>query len=111
MKQYDLGRPELDERVKNLVSDAAPSNVAENQDLIAEMITTVLKLHRDRAERGDLKLVNTALKEMRYSMRVFAPHAEPKVTIFGSARVCPQATPTTNWRRRSPPRWPPKVGG
>ncbi|CAN5224493.1 TIGR00730 family Rossman fold protein [soil metagenome] len=87
MKQYDLGRPELDERVRDLISDAAPSNGAENQDLIAEMITTVLKLHRDRAERGDLKLVNTALKEMRYSMRVFAPFDEPKVTIFGSARL------------------------
>ncbi len=71
-----------------MIVDAAPSAVAgENHDLIAEMVTTILKLHRDRAERGDLKLVNTALKEMRYSMRLFAPHDEPKVTIFGSARL------------------------
>jgi uncharacterized protein (TIGR00730 family) len=87
VKQYDLGRPELDERVRSLISDSAPQEA--NQELIAEMITTILKLHRDRAERGDLKLVNTALKEMRYSMRVFAPYGEPKVTIFGSARLPP----------------------
>lgn len=88
MKQYDLGRPELNHQVLKLIADAAPGRGSEeNQDLIAEMITTILKLHRDRAERGDLKLVNTALKELRYSMRVFAPHDEPKVTIFGSARL------------------------
>ncbi len=81
---YDLGNPELDERVRQLVADAADN---ENQDLIAEMITTVLKLHRDDAGRGDLKLINTALKEMRYSNLVFSRHSEPKVTIYGSARL------------------------
>jgi uncharacterized protein (TIGR00730 family) len=84
MRAYDLGRPELDERIRQLVADAG---VGANQDLIAEMITTVLKLHRDRATRGDLKMVNTALKEMRYSILTFARHVEPKVTIFGSARL------------------------
>jgi len=86
VKQYGLGRPELDQQVRGLIAEAG---LGDNQDLIAEMVTTVIKLHRDRAERGDLKLVNTALKEMRYSMRVFARHDEPKVTIFGSARLLP----------------------
>ncbi|MFQ5522893.1 MAG: TIGR00730 family Rossman fold protein [Acidimicrobiia bacterium] len=81
---YDLGNTELDERVRRLVADAADND---NQDLIAEMITTVLKLHRDGAGRGDLKLINTALKEMRYSNLVFSRHSEPKVTIYGSARL------------------------
>lgn len=84
MRSYDLGNPELDERIRQLVASASTNP---NQELIAEMITTALKLHRDNASRGDLKLVNTAMKEMRYSMRVFARHNEPKVTIFGSARV------------------------
>jgi hypothetical protein len=56
-------------------------------DLIGEMITTALKLGRDGASRGDLKLINTALKEMRYSNLVFSRHTEPKVTIYGSARL------------------------
>lgn len=81
---YDLGNPELDERVRDLIADAADSD---NQDLIGEMITTVLKLHRDNSTRGNLKLINTALKEMRYSDLVFSRHEEPKVTIYGSARL------------------------
>ncbi|MGQ0849922.1 MAG: TIGR00730 family Rossman fold protein [Actinomycetota bacterium] len=84
MRGYDLGNPELDQRVRDLVEAAGGAN---NQDLISEMVTSVLKLHRDRAGRGDLKLVNTALKEMRYSLLAFARHPEPKITIFGSARV------------------------
>jgi uncharacterized protein (TIGR00730 family) len=54
------------------------------------LITTALKLHRDAANRGDLKLLNSALKEMRYSLLVFSRHRDlPKVTIFGSARTTP----------------------
>jgi uncharacterized protein (TIGR00730 family) len=84
VKAYDLGNPKLDERIRQLVADTGDGP---NQDLIIEMTTTILKLHRDRASRGDLKMVNTALKEMRYSILTFARHTEPKVTIFGSARL------------------------
>ncbi len=83
---YSLGNPELDARVRELVADAS-QNV--NEDLIQEMVTTVLKMHRDGATRGDLKLISTAVKEMRYSNLVFSRHAEPKVTIYGSARTQP----------------------
>jgi uncharacterized protein (TIGR00730 family) len=89
MRSYDLGKADLDGAVRELVAKAAANG---NQDLIAEMITTALKLHRDGARRGDLKLVNAALKEMRYSMLVFSRHDEPKVTIFGSARL-PESDP------------------
>jgi uncharacterized protein (TIGR00730 family) len=81
---YDLGNEELDERLKSLVADSSEN---ENQDLIEELVVTALKLHRDGATRGDLKMINTALKEMRYSNLVFSRHREPKVTIYGSARL------------------------
>lgn len=81
---YDMGNAELDTAIGDLV---AASSENENAELIAEMITTVLKLHRDNGNRGDLKLINTALKEMRYSNLVFSRHEEPKVTIYGSARL------------------------
>ncbi|HSK06466.1 MAG TPA: TIGR00730 family Rossman fold protein [Acidimicrobiia bacterium] len=81
---YDLGNPELDAKVAELVAAATSS---ENGQLIAEMIVTAIKLGRDDASRGDLKLINTALKEMRYSNLVFSRHDEPKVTIYGSARL------------------------
>jgi uncharacterized protein (TIGR00730 family) len=81
---YDLGNEELDERIRSLIADSSDN---ENQDLIAELITTALKLHRDGARRSDLKLINTAVKEIRYSNLVFSRHTEPKVTIYGSARL------------------------
>jgi uncharacterized protein (TIGR00730 family) len=84
MRSYDLGDEELDGRIRDLVADASDN---EHADLVEEIITTALKLHRDHPSRGDLRLINTALKEMRYSMLVFSRHDEPKVTIFGSART------------------------
>ena len=43
----------------------------EDADLITEMLVTTLKLYRDHSDRANLKLVNAALKEMRYSFVVF----------------------------------------
>jgi uncharacterized protein (TIGR00730 family) len=81
---YDLGNAELDARLAELVAAATSTP---HTDLIAEMMVTAIKLGRDGASRADLKLINTALKEMRYSNLVFARHKEPKVTIYGSARI------------------------
>lgn len=81
---YDLGNEELNERLRRLVADSSEN---ENQDLIEDLIVTALKLHRDGATRGDLKLINAAVKEMRYSNLLFSRHHEPKVTIYGSARI------------------------
>ncbi|MGH8949039.1 MAG: TIGR00730 family Rossman fold protein, partial [Acidimicrobiia bacterium] len=81
---YDLGNPELDAKLVELVSAATTTPYP---DLINELIVTAIKLGRDGASRADLKLINTALKEMRYSNLVFARHKEPKVTIYGSARI------------------------
>ncbi|HET8563355.1 MAG TPA: cytochrome D ubiquinol oxidase subunit II, partial [Candidatus Binatia bacterium] len=59
-----------------------------NADLTAEIIRTVLKLAGDEASRGDLKILNRALKELRYAFKVFAPYRlVRKVSIFGSTRV------------------------
>src|SRR6184192_4509212 len=54
------------------------------------MLTTVLKMHEDGTPTGDLKVTNTALKELRYAYKVFAPYRDVrKVTVFGSARTAP----------------------
>ncbi|HVR77519.1 MAG TPA: LOG family protein [Acidimicrobiia bacterium] len=84
---YDMGNAQLDAMVAELVA-AASTNPG--GDLIGEMIVTALKLGRDGAPPADLKLINTALKEMRYSNLVFSRHNEPKVTIYGSARLGPE---------------------
>jgi uncharacterized protein (TIGR00730 family) len=55
-----------------------------------QLLTTVLKLNDDGALPGDLKITNTALKELRYGYKVFAPYRHVrKVTVFGSARTPP----------------------
>jgi uncharacterized protein (TIGR00730 family) len=57
-------------------------------DLIIETIAVALKLLRDDTNRGDLKLINKSLKELRYALKVFAPYRTVrKVSIFGSART------------------------
>ncbi|MCB9850706.1 MAG: LOG family protein [Phycisphaerales bacterium] len=60
----------------------------ENQDLAAEMLVTVCRLVRDGCGRGEMKVLNRALKEMRYAFKTFAPYEHvPKCTIFGSSRT------------------------
>ena len=59
-----------------------------NEELIAEMMRTLLRLDHSAASRGDLKIFNRTLKELRQAFKVFAPHrAVRKVSIFGSARI------------------------
>ena len=59
-------------------------------DLVRDILISGLKLIDDGASRYDLKVINAALKEMRYTAKVFAPYRRiRKVTLFGSARVHP----------------------
>ncbi|HLJ94213.1 MAG TPA: LOG family protein [Gemmataceae bacterium] len=58
------------------------------EQLVQQLKETADKLIRDQANRGDIKLLNTALKELRYAFKVFAPYRnQRKVTVFGSARL------------------------
>jgi len=59
-----------------------------NERLIGEMLRTVLKLAKDEPSRGDLKILNRALKELRQGFKIFAPYGSVrKVSIFGSTRI------------------------
>ena len=59
-----------------------------SEQLIGEMLRTILKLGQEDASRGDLKILNRTLKELRHAFKIFAPHiAIRKVSIFGSTRV------------------------
>ncbi|MEX2215874.1 MAG: LOG family protein [Phycisphaeraceae bacterium] len=53
-----------------------------------EMMHTALKLLRDRAHEGEMKLISRSLKELRYALKVFRPYEEVrKISVFGSART------------------------
>ena len=72
---------------------------AERRGYYQQLLTTALKLYEDGAETGDLKITNTALKELRYAYKVFAPYASVrKVTVFGSARATSSEAATDSAR-------------
>jgi uncharacterized protein (TIGR00730 family) len=59
-----------------------------NADQFAGILRTVVKLAEDNATRGDLKIINRALQELRHAFKVFTPYRHVrKVSIFGSTRV------------------------
>src|SRR5579871_4567574 len=59
-----------------------------NRDLVREIVTAAMYLTTDGLDRGELKILNSTLKEFRYSFKVFERYADRrKVSIFGSART------------------------
>jgi uncharacterized protein (TIGR00730 family) len=87
LPRHRTGDDDLDRRLLELL-DAA--GVERNRDQLFEILSSVVHLAQDRADRLNLKITNAALKEMRSAFKVFAPYQNtPKVTIFGSARTLP----------------------
>lgn len=89
-KRYEVGEEAIDCSIDQLsINCASP----ETRHLLHEIITTVVKLGRESKDKGDLKLVNSAMKELRYSFKIFSPYRDVmKVIIFGSARS-PKTSP------------------
>jgi uncharacterized protein (TIGR00730 family) len=86
-RRYRTGDEELDRKIEELV---AQSGFTEDADLLQEMLTSCFRLAKHRADRGEMKLVNAALKEFVYSFKVFKEYRNyRKVSIFGSARATP----------------------
>jgi len=80
--------PELRRRIQELI---AYKGGGHNEDLVTDIVENAVKLLKDVQDRGDVRVIQTALRELRYAFKLFAPHAQVrKVTMFGSAR-----TPTT----------------
>ncbi len=87
-RYYSTGDEALDARIAELVTEAGDTH---DPDLLQEMIKTCFRLDRDRSDRGEMKLVNAALKEFAYAFKVFKGYKSyRKVGIFGSARTVPQ---------------------
>ena len=77
--------PELKRRIEELIEFKGGGY---NQESVADIIESALKILTDIKDSGDVKVIQTALRELRYAFRLFAPYAETrKVTIFGSARM------------------------
>ena len=77
----------IDEIIEQLMEAAEDIRTPE---YVREMIITALKAGQEADEIADLKLMNSTLKEMRFTSKVFGPYRNiRKVTVFGSARTPP----------------------
>jgi len=78
----------LDKAIDQLIELAAGIR---SPELIREMIIAALMAGQEEKEdKADLKLMNTTLKEMRFTSKVFGPYKNVrKITVFGSARTKP----------------------
>ena len=78
---------ELSRRIQELIEWRGGGH---NADLVEDVMENALKLLKDVEHRGDVRVIQTAVRELRYAFRLFAPYADRrKVTIFGSARTQP----------------------
>ena len=85
-RRYQLQNEAANRLIAELLDVAGV--VPERRGYVQHLLTTVLKLHEDGAQPGDIKITNAALKELRYAYKVFAPYRSVrKVTVFGSART------------------------
>jgi uncharacterized protein (TIGR00730 family) len=83
-REYRIG----DKTVDSLIAELAGlCSCADTGLLLREILTSAVKLGMESRDKGDLKLVNNTLKELRYSLKIFSPYRNvKKVIIFGSAR-------------------------
>ena len=44
-----------------------------NEDLVEDIVITALKLLKDVEHRGDVRVIQTAVRELRYAFKMFAP--------------------------------------
>ncbi len=85
-RRYQLQSEDANRRIDALLEQLRVPE--ETWRLYSELLTTVLKMYEDKAPVVDLKMTTSALKEIRYGLKVFAPFRHlRKVTVFGSARL------------------------
>lgn len=85
-REFQHHDPAIARAIETLV-DMAPAGFG-HKDLVRELITAAMYLPTDGLDRGELKILNSTIKEFRYSFKVFERYADRrKVSIFGSART------------------------
>jgi uncharacterized protein (TIGR00730 family) len=79
--------PILKRRIRELI---ASKGGGANPELVEDVVENALKLLTDVTDRGDVRVIQTAIRELRYAFKLFAPYSQTrKVTVFGSARLQP----------------------
>src|SRR5262249_6893421 len=85
-RRYQLQNAEANQQIDALLERLRVPG--DSWRLESELVTTALKLFEDHATVGELKISNSALKELRYGFKVVAPdRGVPRVRVCGSART------------------------
>ncbi|MFI4862053.1 MAG: LOG family protein [Phycisphaerales bacterium JB063] len=79
---------ELARALDDIISMAGGDPKRSRSMRIREIMHTAVKLIDDGSDMGEVKLMSSSLKELRYALKVFRPYAETrKISIYGSART------------------------
>ena len=63
--------PELKRRIQELIDYKGGGAIEES---VADIIETALKLLKDVKDSGDVRVIQTALRELRFAFKLFAPY-------------------------------------
>lgn len=79
--------------MERLLLEIAAEQTPSRLKILASFFKVAAKIGSDKYGTLNLKIATNALRELRYSFKLFYPYRHlPKITMFGSARV-PQGTP------------------
>lgn len=86
-------KPQAVKELEALAAQLVPlAQASGDADLLTDLVETIHRLVAEQADRGDVKLISRAFRELRYAFKTFTPYrATRKVTVFGSARTKEQA--------------------
>jgi len=79
---------ELEKKIKELIAFIGSDPNSFEADLIGQIIASSLKMSKENADTGQIKLMTRAFKEMRYAYSIFNLYPNRRrISIFGSART------------------------
>ncbi len=82
--EQDLSRFKKD--LLDLIGGEFPAD--EEKRVYVEMLFNIALLKEEALDLAELRLLNTAFKELRYALKVFKSYRSvPKAAVFGSARI------------------------
>ena len=82
---YKTKIPEIDDKISSLVNSHFS---LKDSDLVRQMFTTIAKIALESSDTGEIKLINSNIKELRYAFQIFSVYRKTrKVVIFGSSRI------------------------
>jgi uncharacterized protein (TIGR00730 family) len=80
-------QPEIHKAVQELIEAYGGGN---NEEIVADIVENALKMLHDVRSRGDARVIQAAVRELRYQFRLFSRYSTRRVCVFGSARSGPE---------------------